>query len=251
MGMVLFKSIFRSLQKRKGYSVLSIITLSVGFSAFIIISLFIKYELNWDRFNEHYENIYRIQTYKVNEDEYMMQSPPAINDFIQNKYHDILNQSLVFSDQRLFLSATKEQNPLELDGQFADQAYLDMFTYDFISGNADNALLEPMSVILSETAVQMLFGDRDFSNRTIWLEKKYPLKVTGIYRDLPKDAHMRPEFVISINSLKRIWHNPRLFEDWNNLAYFNYVQTSDQADINHLNTDLKELLYDKVLTDKR
>lgn len=248
---LLLRSAFRNLQNRKWYTLLSIMGLSVGFSAFIIISLFIKYELSWDRFNENYDHIYRIQTYKVNEGERIMQSPPAINEFIKNKYHDIKNQSLVYSDQRLFLSAAKEENPFELDGQFADQEYLDMFTYDFISGNGDKALREPMSIILSETAVQVLFGDGDPSNQTIWLGKKYQLKVTGIYHDLPHDAHLRPEFVISINSLKRIWDNPQLFDDWNKCFYYNYLQTSGDADINHLNAELKKLLYDKVLTDKR
>ena len=169
---LLLKSVLRSLQKRKGYSFLSVITLSVGFSAFIIISLFIKYELNWDRFNEHYDNIYRIQTYKVNEDEHIMQSPPAINDFIKNKYQEIINQGLIFSDRRLFLSVAQEQNPLELDGQFADQGCLNMFTYDFISGNKANALEDPMSIVLSETAAKMLLGSEKPSDRTIWLAKK-------------------------------------------------------------------------------
>ena len=251
MGNSLFKSIFRSLYKRKGYTILSIITLSVGFAAFIMISLFIKYELSWDRFNEHYINIYRIQTYKVNEDEHVMQSSPAICEFVKDKYHGILNQSLIFSDQKLFLSASEDQNPLMMDGQFADQGCLDIFTYEFISGDAENALEEPMSIILSESAVQILLAGKNPNEHTIWLEKKYPLKITGIYQDLPKDAHLKPEFVISINSLKSIWHNPRLFEDWNNLAYYNYVQTSEDADINQLNAELKEVLYDKVLTDKR
>ena len=248
---MLLKSAFRSISKRKVNSLLSVLGLSVGFSTFIIVSLFIKYELSWDKFNENYEHIYRIQTYKVNEDESVMQSTPAINEFLKNRYHDILNQSLLFSDQKLFLSVDKEQNPLALDGQYADQGYLDMFTLDFISGNEENALIEPMSIVLSETAVQLLFGEDKPINQTIWLEKKYPLKITGIYRNLPKDAHLRPEFVISINSLKHIWNNPRVFDDWNNLAYYNYIQTTEGADINHLNTELSELLYDKVRTDRR
>ena len=246
----LIKSALRSLQKRKVNSLLSIVGLSIGFSTFIIISLFIKYELSWDRFNKNYSNIYRIQTYKVNEDEHVMQSTPAINEFIKDRYNDIVNQALVFSDQRLFLSSSKEQNPVELYGQFADQGYLDLFTFNLIGGNMSNALEEPMSIILSESTAKTLLADNP-TVQTIWLEKKYPLKITGIYKDLPKDAHLRPEFVISISTLKSIWNQPTLFDDWNNMAYYNYIQTSEQADINHLNVELKEILYEKVLTDKR
>jgi len=71
----------------------------VGFFAFILINLFIKYEFDWDKHNQNYNRIYRIQTYKVADDEKIMQTSPALSAFIRNKYNDIEEQAIVFPDQ--------------------------------------------------------------------------------------------------------------------------------------------------------
>jgi putative ABC transport system permease protein len=248
---VLLKSAIRSLQKRKWYSILSILGLSVGFSSFIIIGLFIKYELNWDRFNENYENIYRIQTLKTIGEEYIMQSAPAIVDHISNEYSDIVNQGLVFPDQLKYLSAKKEQEPMELDGQFADQGYLDIFTFKFIYGSEKESLSEPMTIILSRSASEAWFGSENPVGATLWYEKKFPLKVTGVYEDLPKNSHLRPEYIISIESLKTLWNRPLLFEEWDFTVFYTYILTRENADIEKLNASIRDLLKDKVLTDYR
>lgn len=71
----------------------------MGFFAFILINLFIKYEFDWDKHNQNYNRIYRIQTYKVADDEKIMQTSPALSAFIRNKYNDIEEQAIVFPDQ--------------------------------------------------------------------------------------------------------------------------------------------------------
>jgi len=247
----LLKSAIRSLQKRKWYTALSILGLSVGFSSFIIIGLFIKYELTWDRFNENYDNIYRIQTFKTVGEEYIMQSSPAIIDDIEKKYFDVINQSLVFANQLKYLSPSKEQEPVEMDGQFADQGYLDIFTFHFIYGSEKESLAEPMKIILSRSASEALFGSENPVGTTLWYEKKVPLTVTGVYEDLPKNSHLRPEYIISIESLKTLWNRPLLFEDWGFTVFYTYVLTRESADIEKLNESIKDILKDKVLTDYR
>lgn len=223
----------------------------MGFSSFIIISLFIKYELNWDRFNENYDHIYRIQTIKTVGDEYIMQTAPPVIDHIRNKYSDILNQGLVFPNQVKYLSATSEKEPVELEGQYADQGYLDVFTFQFTSGSERQPLMEPMSIILSRFTAELLYGTVDPVGLTLWLDKKFPLKVTGVYENLPKESHLDPEFMISVESLKILWNRPHLFEDWDYTTFYTYILTRENADIDRLNADIRDLLKDKVLTDYR
>ncbi len=58
---MIWKISVRNLLKNKLYSLINVFGLALGFTAFILISLFIKYELNWDKSNTNYDNIYRIQ----------------------------------------------------------------------------------------------------------------------------------------------------------------------------------------------
>ncbi len=248
---MLFKSAIRSLQHRKWYSVLSILGLSVGFSAFIIIGLFIKYELSWDTFNENYENIYRIQTYKTNSDTYWMQSAPTVIDHIRNKYDDIENLGIAFTDPLTYISTSRNEAPIEAEGQYADQGYLDIFTFDFIYGVAAVALREPNSVIISSSTSKKLYGTDNPVGNILWFDKKHQLKITGVYTDLPKNSHLQPDFIISIESIKGFWNNPHVFENWDFTVFYTYILTREGADIGHLNGEIRDLLKDKVLTDYR
>lgn len=251
MNPILFKSAFRNLQNRKWYTILSLLGLSVGFSAFIIIGLFIKYELDWDTFNENYANIYRIQTYKTVGDEHVMQSAPAIYQDIKNKYSDIENQALVFSNQIKYLSVKEEQDPVEAEGQYSDQGFLDIFSYNFVAGTKSTALSEPLSIVLSETLAETLFGTENPVGSNMLLDKKHPLKVTGVFEDQPKNAHLQPEFIISVQSLIPLWNMPAVLDSWDYTVFYTYILTKEGADIDLLNASLKDLLKDKVLTDYR
>lgn len=232
-------------------TLLSIIGLTVGFSSFIMIGLFIKYEFDWDRFNTNYEQIYRIQTYKTVSDELVMQSAPAVSEHIKNKYDDIKNQALVKPDQNEFLSISEDQPTIKAKGQYADQQFLEIFTYEPKWGDLENALTEPFSIILSASLSKNLFNDQNPVGHMLLLNKKKLLKITGVYKDLPKNAHLRPEYIISINSLLTFWNAPKLFENWQNTSFYTYILTKKGADITKLGASLKDLMKDKIKTDYR
>ncbi|MCG8309015.1 MAG: ABC transporter permease [Cytophagales bacterium] len=244
---MIFKSAIRSLQKRKVNTLLSIIVLSIGFGTFIIISLFIKYELSWDKFNENYANIYRIQTYKTAVDELIMHSSAAISENLKNnQYDDILNQSLVLPDWEVYLSTSDEGAFIREKGQCADQNFLEIFYCDFVAGSMQNALTEPFSIILSESLADNLFNHENPIDKTLILDKKYALKITGVYRDLPKNTHLQPGFIVSINTLKSLWSNPDLFDDWGGTFYYTYILTKEDANIKQLGASLKDLMKNKL-----
>ena len=216
-----------------------------------MISLFIKYELDWDRFNTNYEHIYRIQTYKTVNDELIMQSAPAVSEHIKNNYDDIKNQALVFPDQIEYLSISANHPAIKSKGQYADQSFIKIFSYEMKTGTLENALQDPSSIILSASLSNTLFGELNPVGNTLLLNKKHPLKITGVYKDQPKNAHLRPEYIISINSLQGLWNNPNLFDDWLHTAFYTYILTKKDTDIPQLEASLKDLMKDKIETDYR
>ncbi|MBN2764083.1 MAG: hypothetical protein JXR41_13400, partial [Bacteroidales bacterium] len=50
----------RNLLKNRAQSIISITGLAVGFSVFIMIGLYLKYEYSWDKHNELCDRIYRV-----------------------------------------------------------------------------------------------------------------------------------------------------------------------------------------------
>jgi len=245
------KSAFRNLQKRRVNSLLSIVGLTVGFTSFIMVSMFIKYELSWDSYQENYDRIYRIQTDMISQNEKIMQSSPALYTYLNNRFTDIEKHGIVMPNVKSFLSATEGKESIEEEGQYADQGYLDMFTFEFNEGSGAGALMDPMSIVISSSLATKLFNHDNPVGKMMLLQKKHNLKVTGVYQDLPEDSHLKPEFIISFSTLEILWKRDSIYDQWDWNAYFNYVMLRKGADHKNVDAGIRYLLKDKILTDYR
>ena len=54
------KSAIRNMKRQKGYSLINLAGLAIGITCFVLISLYVRYELSFDRFHENDQNIYRV-----------------------------------------------------------------------------------------------------------------------------------------------------------------------------------------------
>ena len=115
----IIKSAVRNIQKRRINNLLSIIGLTVGFSSFILISMFIKYELSWDAYHENYDRIFRIQTDMTTQGEKIIQTSPALSLYLKNRLTDIEKQCIVMPNAKLFIAASEETESVEEEGQYA------------------------------------------------------------------------------------------------------------------------------------
>ena len=55
-----FKIAFRNLWKNKGFSAINIFFLAMGIAICLLITLFVKDELSYDKYNEKADRIYRV-----------------------------------------------------------------------------------------------------------------------------------------------------------------------------------------------
>jgi len=213
--------------------------------------MFIKYELSWDSYHENFERIYRIQTDITSQNEKIMQSSPALYSYLNNRFTDIEKHGIVMPDEKVFLSISEYDESIEEKGQYADQGYLEMFTFEFIEGSKVGALTDPMSIVISSSLAKKLFKQENPVGKMVLLQKKHNLKVTGVYQDLPEDSHLKPEFIISFSTLEILWNRKDIFDQWDWNTFYNYVLLRDGADYKNVDAGLKYVLKDKVLSDYR
>jgi len=208
MNLLFFKIWLRKLTQNKIYSVANIVGLTIGFTAFILISLFVRYELNWDKNHDNYNRIYRVQrhyektAYAANGNDISPHSRPATAGLIEGNFPEIEKVSVIRENGDIYLSTDEEHQVFSNKGIHADSCFFDIFTYQFVAGNPKTALTVPNSIVLSETMANSLFGEASAIDKTVLLEKKYPLKVAGVYKDLPFNTSLRPDYIISFSTLK-------------------------------------------------
>lgn len=210
-----YKIAIRNIVKHKVYSLINILGLAIGFTAFILISLYISYEFNWDTHNKNYDRIYRVQTRITLADieKVWTQVPPAVAGHLEENFPEFEKVVLMREGWGEFLSSKDDITFRDEEGYYLDPAVFDIFTFEFISGNKADALKEPNTIALSQTLAQKLFPEGNAVGMSVLLEKKINLKVTAIYKDFPRNSHFRPSYLIPFDS------NPS-FLSWTNVRNY-------------------------------
>ena len=208
MNSLLFILSLRKLQRTKLYSLTNLLGLTIGFTAFILIALFIRHELNWDKSHEKYERIYRVQRHMTNATQAVAGNDVSPHtrartaQMIEGNFPEFEKVSVIREINSAFFSTKNEYLVHEKEGINADTCFFDIFTYHFIEGSQTTALNQPYTIVISETLAQKLFKETQALGQTIIYDKKYPLTVTGVYTNLPTNTSLRPDFIISFSTLK-------------------------------------------------
>ena len=144
-----FKRTFRSLWKNKGYSFLNIFGLAIGIACAGLIFLWAEDELTFDNANVYKDRIYQLNVnMTVDGNEWTMGSTPRpIAAAIKAEIPGIAN-AVRYSDedQRSLFSCNNKS--LYTAGRYTDAALFNMFTFDFIEGNAKEKYCELYQVVL-------------------------------------------------------------------------------------------------------
>ena len=97
----------------------------------------------------------------------------------------------------IFHRAAVGEKKIAADGGQIAEDFLKMFQYPFISGNANTALSEPYSIVLTESLAKALFGDENAMGKMVRFDNKDDLKVTGILKDVPENSTIRCRHAIA------------------------------------------------------
>ncbi len=208
MNSLIFRISIRNLLKNKFTFFVCVFGLSLGFIAFILISLFIRYEMTWDKFNENHDRIYLVQRNRglssrdVSSGTISSSTAPLTASLVE-EYSGVERTTLIREIHDRFLSLPAEEQYRIGRGLYADPDYFDIFTYDFLDGCSAEALREPFSIVISETLADRFFIPGEAVGRVLMLDRKTDLKITGVYTDLPLNSSIRPDYIISLSTLER------------------------------------------------
>jgi putative ABC transport system permease protein len=193
------KIAIRTLALNKVYASINVIGLSIGLAAAMLILLYTKDEVSYDGFHAHNPNIYRITKesilpngnleFKTGITGYLpgprfTAGAPEIETFVRFKEHrnDIKTGDRVVS-QVVFQ---------------ADPDFFKVFTFPLLSGDAQTALGQPNSVVLSEEMAVKQFGTTEALGKTLLLKDSYdeksefsPYQVTGVAKKVPQNSSIQ------------------------------------------------------------
>jgi putative ABC transport system permease protein len=223
-----FKIAIRNIRKYKFISFINIFGLTVGLTCCLLIVTYILNELSYDRFNENASRIYRV-TRSFNtpdgiENLHLSAVAPPFGPLLRNDFPDIQKMTRLLNNGTTSFRY-EEKLFSEKNAFFADENFFDFFTTPVTKGNAKTALTEPNCVMLSEEMAKKYFGNNDPINEMVKIDNTLNLKVTGLFKLLPSNAHVHPELLISFSTLNdsTVYGRKRLETNFGNNAFYTYL----------------------------
>jgi len=226
------KTTFRNFWRYRGYTLINLSGLAIGIATCIIIFTYISYELNHEKFNKDYDDVYRLAVKgRIGEDFFdVAASMPPLAVALKQDFPEVRSYSRIEKyEENTFLAM--DDKKFYVDGlYFVDTSFLDVFTFELLSGDPATALAEPYSLVLTDKIARKYFGEEDPMGKMLRLNDQASMKVTGVLKDIPANTHLKFTMLGSLSTLMKEQGQERYNENWGSLFLHSYIRLNHGTD---------------------
>ena len=187
------KICLRNLLKHKGYMGINITGLAFGLACCILMMLWIGDELSYNRFHKNKDHLYRVYTsvkLKDGRTNINASSMFPLAKLLSDTFPGIQLATRVAVNSGWKISQS-DKHFFNDRFIFVDPSFLRMFTVQFLEGNKETALQHRQSVVLTESARRKYCGGENALGKSLRVQNKYDVVVTGVIAGLPKNSTFR------------------------------------------------------------
>lgn len=192
---------WRNISRQKFYTLINVLGLAVGIAACLLIGLYICDELQYDRYNDKADRIYRVEAHaRVGGNEsYMTYRSASEASDLQEAFPEI-ERTVRFCQQGSYLIKTADgnENIKESNVIWTDSTFFEVFSVRVIDGDAATALAEPYGVAISSKMAQKYYPGKSALGETIILDNVRYGKVTAVFEVMPSASHFHFDILVSL-----------------------------------------------------
>ncbi len=243
----------RNFTKRKGYSILNLLGLTIGITCCLLIFEYVAYERSYDSYNRNASRIYRVQ-----ESDYQggrlevrwAPTSPAVGPTLKKDFPEIENFCRLIQWNVQLINPANNAVFSELKAYIDDNSTLSILQMPLLKGNRATALTFINTIVLSEKAAHKYFGNEDPIGKTLYNEvpgERRPLEVTGVFKELPSNSHLVIDMLISYPTMRHYIDAGKDPKDptetaWTWSDYYTYIQFKPGADRKELQAKLPDFI---------
>ena len=211
---------WRALRRHRVYTFINVTGLAVGMGCALLIFLYVRDELSYDRFHEQADRIYRVAHASLSGDGVRhARTPHPLAPTLASEFPEV--EAAVRLRRTDAVVRRADQLFKEEAFYFTDAAVFDVFSFPLLAGNPEAALREPFSVVLTETTARKYFGAGDPVGQALTLTGLGDLTVTGVVEDAPANTHFTFDFLASYATLNAT--QPDQLQAWDAFVTSTYV----------------------------
>lgn len=241
----------RNIQKQKGYTALNIGGLAIGIACCILISLYVHFELSYDRFHKHADRIYRVaMDFKTEGRSFKTPIQSAsLGTVLKEEFPEVEEMARLFTYSWKETALVTSGDKHFYEGRFflADKTIFDVFSFEFLKGIPQVALQSKNSIVITEETAKKYFGEDDPIGKILSVTNlgKMDYQVTGVIKNIPSNSHLKFDFLAPLESGESLYWKD-FTQGWRGASFYTYVLLSEQTRASDFEAKLP-LLVDKYL----
>jgi len=228
------KNTIHSIQKNKINTLITLFGLSIGLMCTIIIGLWVKYELSYDRFHENPQDLYKAAFTYEPQDFHGYVLPAPVGQYLKKEYPDIKNTTVFFKWRNKKI--IQGENKFLVNGSFVDPSFFSMFNFPFTIGSLSDAFIHPNSIVLTQSLAEKLFGHENPVGNTVKVDGDEEYIVTAVLEDIPTSSDMQFEFLLPYKIISQ------QLNSWDFKATEIYVQLNKGIDYSDVNIQIANVI---------
>ncbi|PWL31700.1 ABC transporter permease [uncultured Roseivirga sp.] len=237
------KTTLRSIRKNKLFTSINLVGLSVAMSCFILVSLYVRYELTYDQFHKEVDNIYLVKLKFIEAfgGSYNQLLPAVFADIIEEGTPGLEEVTTTLSGAGgMYVKHGEDYIPEKY--YTLQNSFFNVFTFPFVYGNKETALTEPASVVISKEMALKYFNKENAVGETLKVDGKGDFIVTGVLASFPKNSQFQPHFSFSLNNMSSL-------DQWGYNTFFIYLKAQPNANLEDIQNSIASLYADNAPKD--
>jgi len=229
------KIALRNIKDQKGYSFINIVSLAIGLTCCMLILLYIRYEFSYDKYHEHAQHIYRAVREQQGSPVWYNSSEHPLAAALKEDFPEVVKATRVKRNDDYGAVEYNSKLFNEDSIYFADQDFLEIFSFPLVSGDRRSALTEPFCVLITQEMAEKYFGNEEPVGQILkikewYSDKKYGYKIKGVLKNIPRNSHFTFDFLLSYNTLYTLKRGGRdSVEKWSYYEPKTYIRLEPNA----------------------
>jgi putative ABC transport system permease protein len=217
-----FKIAWRNLFRHKGFAASNLLGLTIGMTCSILIFLWVHDELAYDRFHKNYDNIYQVianrdfKNHVFTDKNMVFPMARSLDSGYSNIKYAV---EMTYPEDHMFQYGDAK---VKKNGYTVSEHFFDVFTWQFLRGNAATAIADPNSIVLTASAAKVFFGRGDPVNKILRVDNDLNMKVSAVIADPPDNSTFHFDFIRLFNYSRM----QRQMAEWVNSSWNVFVRVT-------------------------
>jgi putative ABC transport system permease protein len=234
------KVALRAITRNKLSSFINIFGLALAMACSLLIFIFVKDELSYDKYNTNADRIYRVTRDFMSPDGsvnlHLGHVAPPFGPLLKNDFSEF---DYVARTLQTRFTVSYQENGQEKKSSYEDNTFyaepeiLKIFTIPMVEGNPDKALVDPFTLMVSEETAKKYFGDESPVGKTLRIGTSYDMTINGVFKDFPAQSHWHPDLLVAFSTMNdsTIYGRRGLETNFGNNSFGTYALVNDNFDI--------------------